>query len=82
MSNIVINDLTEIVILDGKSMTRIQGGMNYPVESDGGNGGPGPGPLPEHYSPVDVDRMRGWMFSQQDFMPSTPKPFPGIGWPF
>ena len=85
MSNIIINDLTEIEILGKKSMARIQGGISYPVEPDGGIGGPGPSPLPEFYLPIDLVKLHEELFAGIGIVPSTPEPFPGadpLGGPF
>jgi hypothetical protein len=92
MSIIAINDLTEIKILGESTMTRVLGGTSYPVEEDGGIGGPAMSPflgikLPFDLgdSLLDFEKMREEVLPLIGNMPSIPEPFPGadpLGGPF
>jgi hypothetical protein len=92
MSIIAINDLTESKILGESTMARILGGTSYPVEEDGGTGGPVTSPLPGIKLPFDLgdslldfEKMREEVLALMGNMPSIPEPFPGadpLGGPF
>ncbi len=73
MSNIIINDLTEIENLSSKSMARIQGGMSYPVEPDGGTGAASPSPVPEFILPIDIYKLRDEVYARTGTVPAIPE---------
>lgn len=78
MSNIVIKDLTGFETLGTQSMARIQGGTSYPVEPDGGIGGPGLSPMPELYLQADIAKLREEMSARVGTVPSIAEFIPGV----